>query len=416
MRQHPILRDGTANPLRGIRVLEVGSTVAAPSAGRLLADFGAEVIKVEPPDGDHLRTWGTLAPDGTSWWFKSHNRNKDFAVFDLHDPLDAERVRAIAMQCDVFLENFRPGKLDEWGLGYEQLSAERPDLVYVSISGYGQDGPYAGRPGFGNIAECMSGLRYVTGFPDRPPVRTGVSIGDEIAALYAVIGTLLALRAREVTGIGDRVDVSLVESSFSLMEAMLPEFVHGGTVTERSGNRYLRAGPSGTYRTRDDGWLSITGNSQSIFKRLAARIGRPELAGDPRFATNQGRMQHADELDTIIEAWASTHDLSAAIALLSEAGVPAGPVYSIADIVADPHLTARGAVASVADEDGTEVASYGLVPRLRNHPGRLSHAARAVGRDQAEVLRRFGIAGDDDASHQRELAHSITSAHGDQPT
>lgn len=393
-------------PLQGVRVLEVGSTVAAPSAGRLLADFGAEVIKVEPPEGDHLRTWGALAPDGTSWWFKSHNRNKDFASFDLHDPLDAQRVRTMALRCDVFLENFRPGKLKEWGLGYEQLSAERPDLVYVSISGYGQDGPYAGRAGFGNIAECMSGLRYVTGFPDRAPVRTGISIGDEIAALYAVIGTLIALRARDQTGIGDHVDVSLVEGSLSLMEAALPEFVHAGTVTERSGNRYLRAGPSGTYRTRDGRWLSITGNSQSIFKRLAARMGQPELAEDPRFATNQGRMQHADELDGIIEAWVAEQDLEAGVALLSEAGVPAGPVYSIKDIVEDPQIAARGAVTTIPCEDGGELAAYGLVPRLRNHPGRLRHAARAIGRDQAEVLRRFGI-------DEGKLA-TTTGAHGDE--
>ncbi|HMD01467.1 MAG TPA: CoA transferase, partial [Candidatus Baltobacteraceae bacterium] len=297
-------------PLEGVRVLEIGSTVAGPAAGRLLADFGAEVIKVEPPEGDHLRTWGTLAPDGTSWWFKSHNRNKIFATFDLHERADAQQVRKIALQCDVVLENFRPGKLGEWGLGYDQLKAEQPRIIYVSISGYGQDGPYAKRPGFGNIAECMSGFRFLTGFPDRPPVRTGNSIGDEVAGLYAVIGTLLALYAREKTGVGDHVDVSLVEGSLSLMEALLPEYVHAGTVSERTGNRYLRAAPNGTFRTRDGRWLSVSANSQPIFRRLCALIGQADLADDPRFATNQARIEHTPELETLIGEWVGAHDLA----------------------------------------------------------------------------------------------------------
>ena len=378
--------------LDGIRVLEIGSTVAGPAAGRLLADFGAHVIKVEPPEGDHLRTWGALAPDGTSWWFKSHNRNKSFAAFDLHDPLDAQRVRAIALQCDVVLENFRPGRLEEWGLGYEQLRAERPDIVYVSISGYGQDGPYAGRPGFGNIAECMSGLRFVTGYPDRPPVRTGISIGDEIAGLYAVIGTTMALLARNRTGVGDHVDVSLVESSFSLMESMLPDYVHAGTVTERTGNRYLRAAPAGTYRTRDGKWLSISANSQPIFRRLCGVLGQPELADDPRFATNQARIQNDDALDPIIAAWVVHVDLSDADATLAKAGIPAGPVYSIADIVADEQMRARGAIASAPADDGTAIATYGVVPKLHAHPGRIDHAARGVGHDHDAILAAFGLA------------------------
>ena len=386
----PLSMKSTA--LHGIRVLEIGSTVAGPAAGRLLADFGAHVIKVEPPEGDHLRTWGALAPDGTSWWFKSHNRNKSFVAFDLHDPLDAQRVRAIALQCDVVLENFRPGKLAEWGLGYEQLRAERPDIIYVSISGYGQDGPYANRPGFGNIAECMSGLRFLTGFPDRPPVRTGISIGDELAGLYAVIGTTMALLARNRTGAGDHVDVSLVESSLSLMEAMLPDYVNAGILTERTGNRYLRAAPAGTYQTRDGKWLSVSANSQPIFRRLCGLMGQPGLADDPQFATNQARMQRGDALDAIIAAWVAQHDLASANAALADAGIPAGPVYSVADIVADEQMQARGAIASVPDEHGAEVATYGVVPRLKAHHGRLDHAARAVGHDQDAILNTFGLA------------------------
>jgi formyl-CoA transferase len=378
-------------PLEGVNVLEIGSTVAGPAAGRLLADFGATVIKVEPPEGDHLRTWGSPSPDGTSWWFKSHNRNKTFVSFDLHDPLDAGRVREIALQCDIVLENFRPGKLAEWGLGYEQLRAERPGIIYVSISGYGQDGPYAKRPGFGNIAECMSGMRYMTGYPDRPPVRTGISIGDEIAGLYAVVGATMALVARAKTGEGDHVDVSLVESSLSLMEALLPEYVHTGTVGERTGNRFLRAAPNGTFRTRDGRWLSVSANSQPIFRRLCAVMGQPHLADDADYATNQARIENAEELDGIIARWVASRGLDEATEALVAADIPTGPVYSIADIVADPQMRARAATTTVPDENGVEVATYGIVPRMRNNPGTLDHAARAVGHDQAEVARKFGL-------------------------
>lgn len=378
-------------PLAGLRVVEFGSTVAAPAAGRLLADFGAYVVKVEPPEGDHLRRWGALSPDGTSWWFKGHNRNKKLVALDLRKAEDAAVARRIALGCDVVLENFRPGKLDEYGLGYDALKAERPDLVYVSISGYGQSGPYAARPGFGSIAESMSGLRYVTGFADRPPVRMGISIGDELAALYAVIGALLALRARETAGLGDRVDVSLVESCFSVMEGVLPEYAHAGIVAERMGNQYPRAAPSGTYATADGRWIAIGANGEGIFPRFARAIGRPDLVDDPRYATNQARVQHAGELDEIIAAWTRERTLADADAAMAAAGVPAGPVMSIADIVRDPHVVARASAATVPDDDGTAVSTYGLVPRLERNAGRLAAAAGRVGRDQAEVLERFGI-------------------------
>jgi crotonobetainyl-CoA:carnitine CoA-transferase CaiB-like acyl-CoA transferase len=378
-------------PLAGIRVLELGSTVAAPAAGRLLADFGAEVIKVEPPEGDHLRTWGALAADGTSWWFKSHNRGKRFVRLDLHLSGDAETARALALQCDVVLENFRPGRLAEWGLGYEDLRAAKPDIVYVSISGYGQDGPYAERPGFGHIAESMSGVRYVTGFPDRAPVRVGLSIGDEIAGLYAVIGTLMALRARDAGGGGDHVDVSLLESMFSITESLLPDFGATGKVTERSGNRYLRAAPSNTYGTKDGRFVSIAANSEPIFRRLCRAMGEPAVAEDPRFATNQARIANTEALDARIAAWLAGLTLEEVLAKLAAAGVPAGPVYSIADIAADPHYRARNALATVDAEDG-KISTPGLVPRLKHHPGRLDDAAKAVGADQEAVLRDFGLA------------------------
>ena len=377
---------GARAPLWGVRVLELGSTIAGPSAGRHLADLGAEVIKVEQPEGDQLRTWGELAPDGTSWWFKSHNRNKELVVFDLRKPEDVETVRRLALSCDVVLENFRPGWLEERELGAASLRALKPDLIYVSISGYGQTGPYASRPGYGNIAEAMGGLRYITGEPDGPPMRVGISIGDELAALYAVIGALAGLHARGRDGRGDTVDVSLLESTFSLLEATLPEYVHAGKVNKRMGNRYLRAAPSSIYPTRDGQWLAIGGNSQSIFRRLSATIGRPELAEDPRFATNQARSAHAAELDEIIAGWTRTQELHAANDALAAAGVPAGPVMSIEGIVEDPQFVARGAIATVVDDDGTPVATYGPLPRFTDHPLRLGRAAGRMGRDQQTVL------------------------------
>lgn len=373
-------------PLSGITVVEFGSTVAAPAAARLLADFGARVIKIEPPDGDHLRTWGQAAEDGTSWWFKSHNRNKEFVSLDLRQQSDREQARRLALASDVVIENFRPGRMREWGLGYDELAAEKPTIVYVSISGYGQTGPYSERPGFGHIAEGLSGMRYVTGFGDRAPVRVGLSIGDEIAALYAAFGALAALRARDSSGVGDHVDVSLVDALFSLSEGILPEFVHAGRVTERSGNRYLRAAPSGIFETKDGKYLSVAANSDPIFRRFAAVMKRPELASDPRFSTNRARVENVELLETLIRDWTQGIELGACLAELEAAGVPAGPIYSIADIVEDPHFRAREAIASVPGPDGEQIATPGLVPIMRNHAGRLGHAARSVGADQESHL------------------------------
>jgi formyl-CoA transferase len=401
-----VSRSAGQAPLRGVRVLELGSTIAGPSAGRHLADLGAEVIKVEQPEGDQLRTWGELAPDGTSWWFKSHNRNKQLLTFDLRKPDDIATVRKIALSCDVVLENFRPGWLEERGLGPRSLREQKPELIFVSISGYGQTGPYASRPGYGNIAEAMGGLRYITGDPDGPPMRVGISIGDELAGLYAVIGVLAALYARSQDGTGDRVDVSLIESTFSLLQATLPEYVHCGRINERTGNRYMRAAPNSVYPTRDGEWLAIGGNSQSIFRRLVTLMGKPELADDPRFVTNQTRAANAKELDALIEAWTRTQDLQAVNAALAEAGVPAGPVMSIEAIAADPQFQARGALASVPDDDGTPVATYGTIPRFTEHPLRLERAAGRIGRDQESVLRELGLSLNGNGNSQTSSATS----------
>ncbi|MDB5069807.1 MAG: succinyl-CoA:(R)-citramalate CoA-transferase [Candidatus Eremiobacteraeota bacterium] len=383
-------------PLDGIRVLELGSSVAGPAAGRLLADLGADVLKVESDEGDGLRTWGPPAADGTSWWFKSHNRNKRFVKFDLHDEADRATVREIALRCDVVLENFRPGRLDAWGLGYESLRAENPRIVYASISGYGQDGPYRDRVGFGNIAESMSGLRYITGYPDRPPVRIGISLADELAALYCVVGIQAALLARERDGVGDYVDISLLESSFALTQGMLPEYDALGIVRERSGNMHNAVAPSNIYPTRDGKYIAIGANANSLFRRFAAAMGRPELAEDPRFRGNRERTEHGVEIDATIAEWTRTLDVAEIARILAEAHVPSGPVYSVAEIVADAQVQARGVVRHVEDDAGNRVATTAPVPRFRAHPTVLDHAARSVGADTAEVLQELGIAGERD--------------------
>jgi crotonobetainyl-CoA:carnitine CoA-transferase CaiB-like acyl-CoA transferase len=372
--------------LDGIRVLEIGSSVAGPAAGRLLADLGADVLKIEPPEGDALRSWGKASPDGTGWWFKSHNRNKRFLCFDLHQEADRETVREIAGTCDVLLENFRPGRLDAWGLGYDDLRARNPGLIYASISGYGQDGPYRDRPGFGNIAESMGGLRYITGFPDGPPLRVGISLGDELAALYCVVGVLAALNARARDGRGDFVDVSLLESVFAVTQGVLPEYDALGIVRERRGNTLDAVGPSNIYPTSDGRWIAIGANANSIFKRLCALMERPDLPVDPRFCGNRERTENSDAIDVIVADWTRGFTMSALVDMLAGAGVPAGPVSSIADIVADRHTRERGIVAHVPDDAGRAVATNAPVPRFRNHPSVLSHAARAIGADTAAVV------------------------------
>ncbi len=378
-------------PLAGVRVLELGSTVAGPAACRLLADLGATVYKIEPGEGDQLRTWGVLSPDGTGWWFKSHNRNKQLLTFDLKNPAHVATIASMALACDVVVENFRPGYLARIGLDADTLRAKKPELVYLSISGYGQDGPYANRPGYGSIAEAMGGLRYITGEADGPPMRMGISIGDEIAALYAVIGVLAALRGRDRDAVGETIDVSLIESTYSVLEGALPDYVHGGTVARRAGNRLSSSAPSNVYPTKDGEWLAIGANGQSIFRRFTAAIGRPELADDDRFATNQGRLRNVVELDGIIAAWTEQRDLAEADAIMAQAGVPAGPVMSIAQIVANPQFIARGAVRYARDDDGTPIATYASPVRYRERELTIDRAAGAIGRDQAAALKELGL-------------------------
>ena len=376
-------------PLSGTRVLELGSTVAGPAAGRILADLGAEVIKVEPPEGDTFRTWGVASPDGTGWRFKAHNRNKRLICLDLHEERDRTIAREIALRCDVVLENFRPGRLDAWGLGEAHLRELKPDLIYASISGYGQDGPNANRVCYGTIAEALGGLRHVTGYPDRPPARVGVNLGDELAALHVVIGILAALLARKADGHGDRIDVSLVESCFSLMQGALAEHAATGKVVGRAN---VNNAPGGLYATQDGTYVVIVAVAVPIFRRLCTAMGQPELATDPRFESSQARIEHAAEIDAIVEAWTKQRLAREIVAKLNEYEIPVALVNTIADIVADPHMQARQAIVEVPAREGPSVVGLGLHPRLRDHPGRIDHAAGAIGEETQNVLRDLGIA------------------------
>jgi formyl-CoA transferase len=382
-------------PLTGVRVLELGSLIAGPFSGRILADFGADVLKIEPPGvGDPLRTWSFVTEHG-SLWAMTQSRNKKSVSVDLRTAEGREIVRKLAIESQVVIENFRPGRMEEWGLGFDDLAKANPALVMVRISGFGQTGPYSHRPGFGNVAESMGGIRYITGWPDRPPMRVGLSIGDSIAALYAVIGTLMALREAERTGHGQVVDVALSESVFSMLEAIVPEYGYDGRVRERTGNLLGGAAPTNMYPTGDSRWLAIGANGDGIFKRFTAAIGQPELADDPRFSTNQARRANVEALDALIAEWTSSRTLDEAMVALDAADVPAGPVYSVKDIAEDPQYQAREMLVDVPDPRLGSILMPGIVPKLSRTPGSIRWAGPDLGVDTAEVLRRLlGTEGD----------------------
>ncbi|MBT9281148.1 MAG: CoA transferase [Hydrogenibacillus schlegelii] len=383
MKAHP--------PLEGVRVLELGTLIAGPFASRILAEFGAEVIKIEAPNGgDPLRTW-RLLHNGTSLWWYVQARNKKSVTVDLKSEKGQEIVRRLVKETDIVIENFRPGTLEKWNLGWETLSTINPDLIMVRVSGYGQTGPYRNRPGFGSIGEAMGGLRYITGYPDRPPVRVGISIGDSIAALYGVIGALMALYHLRVNkGKGQYVDVALYEAVFSLMESMLPEYSLFGHVRERTGSVLPGITPSNTYRTRDGQYVVIGGNADSIFKRLMRAIGRDDLADDPTLSTNSGRVPRAEEIDAAIAAWTEARDLDEVLEVLEKAEVPAGKIYSIADIAQDPHYQARGMLEEATLDDGRKLMIPGIVPKLSLTPGETRWLGPKLGAHTAEVLTRLG--------------------------
>jgi formyl-CoA transferase len=381
-----------AGPLAGVRVLEMGTLIAGPFCARILAEFGAEVVKIEAPSGgDPLRTWRKLH-QGTSLWWLAQARNKKSLAVDLKSPEGQDIVRRLAAVTDIVVENFRPGTLEAWGIGWPQLSAIHPGLVMVRLSGYGQTGPYSDRPGFGAIGEAMGGLRHLTGHPDRPPVRTGVSIGDSIAALYGAIGGLMALRHREVNGgRGQVVDVALYEAVFALMESLLPEYDVFGEIRGRTGTALPGIVPSNTYATRDGAYLVIGANNDSIFRRMMRAIGRPDLADDPSLASNAGRVPRTDEIDGVIGRWAAGLDLRDALAVLEQAEVPAGKIYDIADIAQDPQYLARGMIQGFPlPGGGGTVRLPGIVPKLVDTPGDTAWLGPALGEHTREVLSALG--------------------------
>jgi formyl-CoA transferase len=378
-------------PLEGVRVLELGQLIAGPFAGKFFAEFGAEVIKIEAPEGgDPLRQWRKLHR-GTSLWWYVQGRNKKSVTANLRLAEGQEIVRRLARETDVLIENFRPGTLEKWGLGYERLATDNPGLVMLRLSGFGQAGPMRDQAGFGSIGESMGGLRYVTGFPDRPPVRPNLSIGDAIASLHGVIGAMMALHHRNANGgKGQVVDVALYEAVFNMMESTLPEYDMFGEVRERTGSNLTGIVPSNTYLSRDGQHVVIGANGDSIFKRLMMLIGREDLANDPALADNAGRAKRVDELDRVIGEWTARHAAADCVRMLNEAQVPNGPIYSIADIVRDPQYLAREMIREVALPDGTPLRVPGVVPKLSETPGSLEWIGPPLGAHTDEVLGRLG--------------------------
>ncbi|MFM7010796.1 MAG: CaiB/BaiF CoA transferase family protein [Betaproteobacteria bacterium] len=379
-------------PLTGLRVIELGQLIAGPFASKILAEFGADVIKVEPPQGgDPLRGW-RLIHEGTSVWWAAHARNKRSLTLDLRTPEGQDVIRQLAKDADILIENFRPGAMEKWGLGFKDLHAINPKLIMLRVSGYGQSGPYRDRPGFGVIGEAMGGLRYLSGEPGRPPVRVGVSIGDTLSGLHGVIGVMMALRHRDQQGgLGQEVDVALYESVFNMMESLLPEYSKFGAVRQPSGASMPGIVPTNAYLCKDGRYALIAGNGDSIYKRLMESIGRPDLANDPELAHNVGRAANVERIDQAISDFTGQHDLDSVLDLMNKAGVPAGKSYDAADIANDPHYQARDMILEAKLPDGSTVAVPGIVPKLSVTPGQINHEAPALGQHTAEILDELGI-------------------------
>jgi crotonobetainyl-CoA:carnitine CoA-transferase CaiB-like acyl-CoA transferase len=378
-------------PLQGLKVLELGQLIAGPFATKLMGEFGADVIKIEPPGtGDPLRKWRMLE-EGTSLWWHVQTRNKRSVALDLHSKEGQDLVLTLATEADVVVENFRPGTLDNWGLGWEALSALNPRLIMVHISGFGQTGPYRDKPGFGVIGEAMGGLRYLTGQPGEPSMRVGVSIGDSLSALYAVIGTLLALQERNHSGKGQEIDVALYESVFAMMESLLPEFDASGQVRQPSGSALPGITPSNAYRCLGGDYVLIAGNGDSIFKRLMGAIGRKDLANDESLAHNDGRNEQAEMIDAAIQIWAEERSRDTILEALDAARVPAGYPYTAEDIAHDPHYLAREMIQTFIRPNGKPLKVPGILPKLSATPGRLGDGGPSLGQHTDEVLDELGI-------------------------
>ncbi|MGQ0524223.1 MAG: CaiB/BaiF CoA transferase family protein [Betaproteobacteria bacterium] len=391
-----------AQPLTGIKVIELGTLIAGPFCARLMAEFGADVIKIESPDGgDPLRKWRKLH-QGTSLWWYVQARNKKSLTLNLRMPEAQEIVRKLVKEADIVIENFRPGAMEKWNLGWDALSAINPGLIMVRLSGYGQTGPYRDRPGFGAIGESMGGMRYVTGYPDRPPVRVGVSIGDSIAALHGVIGALMALHHRNRNGgRGQYIDVALYEAVFNMMESVLPEYSMFGHIRERSGASLPGIVPSNTYITKDRKYVVIGANADNIFKRMMRAIGRPDLADDPALAHNDGRVARTEEIENVISDWVVRHELDHVLQVLDKAEVPSGKIYDIADIAADAHYRAREMIQAFQLDDGKPLVLPGIVPRLSETPGKTRWLGPKLGEHTAEILTGLGYSPDEQQQLKR---------------
>ncbi|KDB50333.1 formyl-CoA transferase [Sphaerotilus natans subsp. natans DSM 6575] len=371
------------SPLAGLKVLELGQLIAGPFAGKTLGDFGAEVIKVEPPGtGDPLRQW-RLLHDGTSVWWQVQSRNKKSVALDLRTEPGRADVRRLAAECDVLIENFKPGTMEKWGLGFDELARDNPGLIMLRISGYGQTGPYRDLPGFAVVAEAMGGMRHLMGEPGRAPVRAGVSLGDTLAALHGVIGVLLALQARARTGRGQVVDVALFEAVFNCMESLLPEYSAFGAVREPAGSALPGIAPSNAYRCAD-GQVVIGGNGDSIYRRLMTAIGRADLAEAPDLAHNAGRVARIDEIDAAITQWTVQRPVDTVVATLQAVQVPVGRIYTVRDIAADPHYRARQMIERIVTADGLALEVPGVVPKLSDTPGGLFRPAPRLGEHDGE--------------------------------
>ena len=377
--------------LTGIKVLEMGQLIAGPFAGKTLADFGADVIKVETPvTGDALRKW-RLLKNGTSVWWQVQSRNKKSISLDLKSPKAQDLIRSLVAECDILIENFRPGTLEEWGLDPHDLLILNPRLIILRISGYGQTGPYRDRPGVGVVAEAMGGLRHLTAEPGRVPVRVGVSIGDTLAALHGVIGILLALHERNQSGLGQIIDIGLYEAVFNCMESLLPEYSAFGEVRQAAGSALPGIAPSNAYLCKDGGYVLIAGNGDSIFKRLMTVIGQHEMASNPAYSDNTGRVKHILKIDEVIGAWTILHGVDQVLEVLEKAKVPAGKIYTAADIAMDPHFRAREMIISQKQSDGSELLVPGIVPKLSRTPGQLKRTAPDIGQDNEDIFKQIGL-------------------------
>jgi formyl-CoA transferase len=396
-------------PLSKLKVIEMGQLIAGPFAAKTLADFGADVIKIEPPkDGDALRKW-RLLKDGTSVWWQVQSRNKRSLSLDLRQAEAQAIARTLIQEADVLIENFRPGTLEDWGLDPQQLLELNPKLIVLRISGYGQTGPYRDKPGFGVVAEAMGGLRHLTAEPGRVPVRVGISIGDTLASLHGVIGILLALQERHHSSKGQVIDIALYEAVFNCMESLLPEYSAFGEVRQAAGSALPGIAPTNAYLCADGGYVLVAGNGDSIFKRLMTLIGRDDLGNDPQLATNEGRVKRVNELDQAIGSWAKTMNTTKALEMLDSVAVPAGRIYTVADIANDPHYKARGNIQTIRMQDGSQLDVPGVIPKLSRTPGSIKTLAPDIGEHTDAILNSIGLS-DDQIKSLKERGVAFTKS------